>query len=196
MLDGNEIIGLVSSGELSVLAEINNEYKNEFCKWASCKFPKTNKYDIADCWHDVILSFYDQVCSGKLLRIHFELKSYLFGAGHHILVKRLMKSRNITYCESLEESLIKGWYGTDSLTSYNDKIKCLSDSLQELPEKSQKLLTSRFLEGMSLKDIASEANYRNLNSLSVTLSRSLKSLRIKVKQKAQSQVFEDQFEYS
>lgn len=177
MLDGNEIIALLSNGDVSALDRVYIHYKPGFLKWAGQKFTDANKQDLVDTWHDTVIVFYDQVISARLKNVHCDLKTYLFTIGFRLLIKKYKKSKAVSLCEEVDEKLFHQDIFTDFEQNSHEDTKWLLDAIQELPATSRKLLMLRFIDGMSLRDIASKTEYGSLNSLSATISRSLKRLK-------------------
>ena len=65
----------------------------------------------------------------------------------------------------------------DLMPELNDEQILLNARIKELPEQSKLMLLLRYDDGKSIPEIAQEMNYQSDNSVSVTLSRTLKKLK-------------------
>lgn len=184
-LDGNAIISLIVQGNMEVLDQVYASYKPAYLNWARQRYPSTNQQDIVDSWHDAVIAFYEQVIAKKLLTLTCELKTYLFTIGYRSLIKKHNKIQRIIEDPEIDKHLISA--SLNLFFEVEDPLKeqkeILLKEINELPMQSQQILMLRFIDGKSLKDISEIVNYKSLNVLSATISRSLKLLKTKIQGK-------------
>lgn len=184
-LDGNTIVSLIVQGKMEVLDQVYASYKPAFLNWARQRYPSTNQQDIVDSWHDAVIAFYEQVISKKLTVLTCELKTYLFTIGYRSLIKKHKKIQRIIEDTEIDKHLISA--SLNLFFEVEDPLKeqkeILLKEINELPTQSQQILMLRFIDGKSLKDISEIVNYKSLNVLSATISRSLKILKNKIQGK-------------
>lgn len=178
-LDGNEVIVFLANGDMDVLDWVYDFYKPAYLNWASRKFPTVNPQDLLDSWHDVVIAFYEQVSSHKLITLSCELKTFLFTIGYRVLIKKHKKMQKLLPGDEEDERLLNElvYPYLEEDDPWADQKELLLKAVNELPAQSKQILMLRFIDGKSLKDISEIVNYSSLNALSVTISRSLKRLK-------------------
>ncbi|MBK8242347.1 MAG: sigma-70 family RNA polymerase sigma factor [Saprospiraceae bacterium] len=184
-LDGNTIVSLIVQGNMEVLDQVYASYKPAFLNWARQRYPSTNQQDIVDSWHDAVIAFYEQVISKKLTVLTCELKTYLFTIGYRSLIKKHKKIQRIIEDTEIDKHLISASLNLffEVEDPWKEQKEILLKEINELPTQSQQILMLRFIDGKSLKDISEIVNYKSLNVLSATISRSLKLLKNKIQGK-------------
>jgi RNA polymerase sigma factor (sigma-70 family) len=166
-------------GDMHVFDQIYSLYRKDFVKLANYRFPNTNEADIVDAWQDALISFYEQIKSGKLQSLTCSLRSFLFLIGLRYLTKSQHYHSNIDTLDTISNHDSDLRYASDMelIPEMNEDQVLLFKMIGELPEQSRRMLLLRYLEGKNIQQIADEMNYQSENSISVTLSRTVKKLR-------------------
>ena len=169
----------LASGNMAVLDQLYDLYRNDFLRWAGQKFQVKNRDDLLDAWHDTMIMFYENVRDKKLTHLTCEVKTYLFTIGYRRLLKMHKKSEkydlagdfdaNINIDESINVLETESFMEQQQVT--------LKSAVDQLPEKSRQILIKRYLEGKTIPQIKQELGYESENAVSVTLSRGLKKLK-------------------
>lgn len=55
------LIRSLVDGDMNVLDQIYDTYRDDFLRWAKSKFPAALRDDLLDAWHDTMIVFYEQV---------------------------------------------------------------------------------------------------------------------------------------
>lgn len=169
----------LSQGNMAVLDELYDKYRNDFLRWAAQRFHVKNREDLIDAWHDTMIMFYEQVRDKKLVHLTCEVKTYLFTIGYRRLLKIYKKNEKIDLTEqfdaniNIDESI--NVIENEEIMEQQQHI--LRDAVSALPEKSRQILTMRFMEGKTIPQIMQIMGYESENAVSVTLSRGLKKLK-------------------
>lgn len=184
-LDANATISSIADGKIEILDKVYDTYKPSYLTWAKKQFSGVNQDDILDSWHDAVIAFYEQVRSKKLVHIQYSLKTYLFTIGYRSLIKKNKKSLKITENQEIDKHLVGEAINLffEEEDPMIEQKKILLKAINELPAQSQQILMLRFIDGKSLKDISEMVHYNSLNVLSATISRSLKLLKTKIREK-------------
>ena len=82
----------LASGNMAVLDQLYDLYRNDFLRWAGQKFQVKNRDDLLDAWHDTMIMFYENVRDKKLTHLTCEVKTYLFTIGYRRLLKIYKKN--------------------------------------------------------------------------------------------------------
>ena len=175
----NSLIRSLSEGNMAVLDQLYDSYRDDFIRWTSQRFQIKNRDDLIDAWHDTMIMFYEQVRDKKLVQLTCEVKTYLFIIGYRRLLKMHKKSERIDLVDEFDVNI--NIDQSINVSEYEEMIedqqRTLKAAVNELPEKSRQILVLRFMEGKSVPEIMKLMGYASENAVSVTLSRSLKKLK-------------------
>ena len=175
----DNLLASLAQGNMSVLDQLYDQYRNDFLRWAAQRFQVKNREDIIDAWHDTMIMFYEQVRDKKLVHLTCEIKTYLFTIGYRRLLKMHKKSEKIDLTGefdaniNIDESI--NVLENEAMTEQQHQM--LEEAVKALPEKSRRILIMRYMEGKSVPQIMKEMNYESENAVSVTLSRGLRKLK-------------------
>ncbi len=154
-------------------------YRDDFVKTARHRFSSTPEADIVDAWQDSLVSFFEQISSGRLHTLTCSIKSFLYLIGFRYIMKAHHSNLKTDYMESFSDQLENLHFAEemDLIPELNEDQILLNTRINELPEQGKRMLILRYLGGKSIPEIAKEMNYHSENSVSVTLSRTLKKLK-------------------
>lgn len=181
----DNLLQSLAQGNMAVLDQLYDAYRNDFLRWAGQRFQIKNRDDLIDAWHDTMIMFYEQVRDRKLVHLSCEIKTYLFTIGYRRLLKMHKKSEKIDLKDefdaniNIDESI--NVLENEAIMEHQQDI--LKNAVQALPEKSRQILTLRFMEGKSIPQIMQLMGYESENAVSVTLSRGLKKLKESITEK-------------
>jgi RNA polymerase sigma factor (sigma-70 family) len=185
----NAMIQSLAGGDMAVLDNLYDQYRDDFLRWAKQRFQVKNRDDILDAWHDTMIMFYEQVRDKKLTQLTCEVKTYLFLIGYRRLLKIFKKTEKTDLVDEFDANI----YMDQSINISEDEEMVqeqqiiLRAAVNELPEKSRKILVMRFIDGRSVPEIMKETGYTSENAVSVTLSRGLKRLKEIIVERMDSQ---------
>ncbi len=173
MLREQFLIDAIKAGKLETLDGIYLEHKKPFFLFAYKLGLKED--EVEDMYQDVILSFYQNVKSGRLNKLNCSLRTYLFSIGKFKIYKHLKKVPRITindkhifYSEELKH------FETDLQEERTEQIKA---SWDKLGERCQQVLNYFYYQSYSLDEIVKHLNYSSKDVLKSQKSRCLKKLK-------------------
>ncbi len=177
--EADSLLESLSNGNMAVLDNLYDRYRDDFLRWAGQRFHVRNRDDLIDAWHDTMIMFYEQVRDRKLTHLTCEIKTYLFLIGYRRLLKMFKKNEKTELVEEFDANINMD----ESINVIEDEEimeqqqHILHIAVQELPVKSRQILVMRFLEGKSIPQIMAQTGYTSENAVSVTISRGLKRLK-------------------
>jgi len=173
------IFNALKAGQMEAFDRIYDLYRDEFLRSASFKFNRVPLEDLVDSWQDSVISFFEQIRSGRLTNLSCSIKTFLFLIGYRYIIKYKRHYLKELASEPLADELNSdlsvleaSWDG-----SVDEDTVMLMRAVEQMPVQSRRLLLLRYIEGKRIEEIMKEMNYNSANAVSVTLSRSLKKLK-------------------
>lgn len=154
-------------------------YRDDFLRVARYRFSSISEADMLDAWQDALVSFFEQISSGRLQVLTCSIKSFLYLIGFRYIMKAHNLNLKFENLDSFTEQNENLHFAEemDLLPELSDEQILLNSRIKELPEQGKRMLMLRYVEGKTIPEIAKEMNYQSENSVSVTLSRTLKRLK-------------------
>jgi RNA polymerase sigma-70 factor (ECF subfamily) len=139
----------------AAIAELYQEHRKEFIRWAKNSY-QCEDDEAKDIYQATIISFYENVVSGKLIELSSSFKTYIFAIGKNKI--REMKRK-------------KGKHGILNETpDIPEEIEELADpelinlagvSLDRIGEPCKSLLQEFYYHGSSMTSIVEKLGYKN-----------------------------------
>lgn len=174
-----EIIKKIREGDFRILDNIYSNYRKEYLSWGKKNFKEADFDMLIDAWQNAVVSFYQQIMSDKLTFLTCEIKTYLY-----LLAKRyLMKSIGQNFktvsidIQKLEAISFYPIIDGDVDDTYDFEKKQLNKAMVLLGSQCQELLKYKFVEDLSVEEIRIKTGYQNLNTVSASISRCLRTLK-------------------
>jgi DNA-directed RNA polymerase specialized sigma24 family protein len=173
-----EIISALQSGKTQVVVELYAAYRAPFFKWASRRFESTRQ-DFEDAWQVAVTAFFEQVTSGKLTKLRYDPKVWLFAVGYRHLLKVNRKTKRIFWKDEIDEALLKDTQllELDWDVPTPDEWALVEKAMKSISPQCREILAQRFYEGKKIPDIMAGLGHNSENTTSATLSRCLKKLK-------------------
>jgi RNA polymerase sigma factor (sigma-70 family) len=170
-------IAATRKGDLSWFDQFYLENKDAFHKWALGEFSLPEE-DLRDVYQQAVVIFYENLLDEKLTDLNSSTKTYLFGIGKNLLLKRLNKNE-IEYRHM--NKLMEHWLFHDvELPDHSFTIQKVKKELIEMKEPCHSILEMFYLENMDLEAISGKLGYRSSDVVKTQKSRCLKNLRTKL----------------
>ncbi|MBK7467754.1 MAG: sigma-70 family RNA polymerase sigma factor [Saprospiraceae bacterium] len=182
--EDQKLFQALKDGNMEAFDQLYSLYRYDFIKTAKYRFNSNREDDIVDAWQDAVISFYDQIKSGKLQSLSCTIKSFLYLIGFRILIKTYNYNSKHEPFDSFasENENLKYAYDMELLPELDEKQTLLNKKIVELPEQSRRMIMLRYVDGKSIAEIKNEMNYQSENAISVNLSRTLKKLKELIEQ--------------
>lgn len=169
----------LKAGKMEAFDRIYDLYMDDFLKSAGYKFNSVPQEDLIDAWQDTIISFFEQIRSGRLTNLSCSMKTFLYLLGFRYILKYKKKYIKEVSTDTFEHSEIpeEVFQTFDYVEPAQEERQMMLDAVGQLPSQSRKILMLRYIEGKSIEEIMKTMQYTSVNAVSVTLSRNLKKLR-------------------
>jgi RNA polymerase sigma factor (sigma-70 family) len=170
------------NGNTRALDDFYLLHRREFIKWAERTFG-LDSAEAVDVYQDAIIILYENINRGKLSNLNASLKTYFFGIGKNLILKKLSRERSekrrwetiYRYADPTESELLS--------EHEEDKLEAVSAGLQGLSERNQSILKLYYYQHLPLKDIAEQLGYESVDVVKNQKVRCMKYLRKLVEEK-------------
>jgi RNA polymerase sigma-70 factor (ECF subfamily) len=180
--DYAEMIAAIRGGSRSHLHTIYLEHRDSFLEWAQARF-RCSKEDALDVYQDVIIVFYENIVDGKVQQLRSQLRTYLFGIGRNLLIKRFKENQRLHLMgdDGSAAEWPEGPEG-DIQLELNDRQRLLREVIGLLGEKCRDLLLLYYYRQYSTEAIIEELGYKNPDVVKSQKARCLRSIRERFEQ--------------
>ncbi|MEL7339594.1 MAG: sigma-70 family RNA polymerase sigma factor [Bacteroidota bacterium] len=174
----HNLIGRIKSGDRQALHDVYLEHKRSFIDWAGASF-RCSEPDAEDIWQEVIIVFYENIIEGKLTSLKSQVRTYLFGIGRFMLLRKYEQQKRWTELPEQEDGP-EIWV-EQAVSEYemelNDRQRMLLRQLEKLGENCQKLLRLFYYRRYSTESIMMEMGYKSTEVAKSQKARCMRNLR-------------------
>lgn len=142
------------------LATLYKTYRAEFLNWAF-KFG-CSREEAKDAYQSAVLSFYENVVSGRLTVLTSSTKTYLFAIGKNKLLEMRRASAKLSEIEEVGEDILA--IKEEELHADPLHLKRVTICLEKLGEPCATLLKEFYYHCRSLEEIAMLMEYKTTDS--------------------------------
>lgn len=170
-------IAATQKGDLSWFDQFYLDNSDHFRKWAKAEFSLADE-DLNDVYQQAAVIFYENLVDGKLNHLTSSVKTYLFGIGKNLILKRVSK-KEIQYRHM--DKLTEHWLFQGSANpDHSMTIDRVKKELLDLKEPCHSILEMFYLKNLGLEVIAERLNYGSSDVVKTQKSRCLKNFRTKI----------------
>lgn len=162
-------------GDITIDVEIlYKKYRNEFVQWLGKKY-KCTEEDAKEVFQISVITFYENVVSGKLETLTSSEKTYLFGIGRNKYFEMTRTQNRFVFDWDFRESGLVD--GDDEAELLEEKIKHVTGNLERLGEQCRALLVLYYYKKLNLSQIAGKLGYKNTDTVKTMKYRCMNKLR-------------------
>lgn len=162
--DKKDLLNRIRNGDEPVIDELYIQYRKPFMQWLFKKFG-CSQDDAADIFQETIITFYDNVVSGKLTKLTSAVSTYVFSIGRNKAHEHLRREGKIPV--STDEQALRHLAVSEDTPDKAEKEKILlkvEEALNQLGEPCKSLLERFYYYKMSVKEIVERMDYKNESS--------------------------------
>ncbi len=181
-MEENQVINEIRSGNRKTLEYIYTMYRQGFIKWSIGTW-RISADDALDLYQQTILSFYENILSGKLVELKGSMKTYLFAIGKnkiHELHRYRFRTRNLNSpIPDYEEIPMQDEENNEQL------LEMSKYCLVKLGNPCKEILESYYYHRKTMMEIAVRLGYKNEHTAKNQKYKCLLRLREIFRQEAQ-----------
>lgn len=179
-----DIIKEIRLGNQKPLYDLYRMYRNDFVRWGIQHY-SCNEAEAKDVFQEVVLSFYQNVVSGRLSELTGDIRTYLYSIGKYQLLNLIKKNKRTVTSSHLEliNPLNDADYSMELKDEEQHNTEMVRQHLALLDEKSRRILEMYYLEGKNMEEIAKEVGYKNADVAKKKKYEVMKKLAVLVKGK-------------
>lgn len=169
-----QLLENLRAGKEEFLIQIYRDHRTPFIQWAQRHFSVSSS-DAEDVFQNVMIIFYRNLQSGKLMELTASLRTYLFAIGKRLLLNKLRSKRQDI---DLEEVNVKDL----DLTIYHQiesthQQTLIAQAMAKLGAACQKLLRLFFFKNYTSEAVAYRMDLSNSDSARSRKLQCIKQLR-------------------
>lgn len=173
MANDSNFIERLKRGDETCLQEIYSLYRRDFTNWAERKF-SLDQEEARDMFQVTLISFYENVSSGKLTVLNSSLRTYLFAIGKYKILRD--KKKAVMYANLDELPDINMLDNDNEPELEKEQQAKVHAALNQLGGDCQKILELFYFQELSMVAIAQVLNYKNDNVAKVKKANCMRKL--------------------
>lgn len=166
------------SNSNSEIKQLYNQYLREFAIYIKKRFD-IDEDTIFDIYQETFISLYENIQNKKLNTLTSSIKTYIFSIGIRKTYKYLEKEKPFDKIEMYDHL----YYGDDESTEWEEIQRIAYQTVKNMQEPCNTVLTLFYWKGNSMKEIAARMNYKNEMVAKNRKSLCLKTVKELIKQK-------------
>lgn len=175
------VITRIKSGDRSSLHKVYLQYRGDFLDWASARF-NCDEETAKDIWQEVMIIFYENIVEGKLVQLTSKLRTYLFGIGRNLLLRKMDKAKRWVSLEAEEdhdqpEGEDWGELTEDHSLELSERQQMLRSVLAAMGPPCQPLLLLFYYHRYTMESIMERLKYKNADVAKSQKARCMRTLR-------------------
>lgn len=156
------LIHNIKQGNQQPLVDAYKLYRNEFIHFAFTNYGCDSE-NAKDIFQDVLIAFYDNIKTGKLIELTSDVKTYLFAIGKFKIINfQKREQRSVTFSDFNLSMVKEPIENTMADKEEQEFIKTtINRFLNEQCEDCKKVLEMYYFEELDMKTIAKKMGYKN-----------------------------------
>ncbi len=160
-----QIIEAIRDNRAGIAKLLYLRYREPFFAWARPRY-RANHEDLADSFQEAIIVFYQNVQEGKITELRSSIKTYLFGVGKNLLLKRYDKNKRYLSTDADDAPEIEGIdVSLEERYDLTHRQKTLQRAFALLGENCRELLTFFYYRNFDNEEIARRMDYKNTDTV-------------------------------
>ncbi len=172
-IDEQLVIEKIKNGDKEELGVIYKTYQSEFVSWLMGRFRCTDE-EAREIYQVAILTFYNNIIGGKLIKLNSSIKTYLFAIGKYKMMEQQKAAQK--FIHNLNTSTAEEEY-VEEKEPYERSLQQVEACLSEMGEPAKTLLELYYYHGYSMEKIAGMLNYKNADTAKNLKYKSIVKLR-------------------
>lgn len=153
-----EIVERIKAGDDQAVISLYDNYRKEFLYWGYNNY-SLSEDEGADVFQDTIIIFYNNVRKGKLEELSSSLKTYLFGIGKNLALKKIGRSSRMVVSNEMVQ-LNPDLDDKDPFEA-TERQKIVAEVMDEMGDPCKSILRMFYFDRFTMDAIASRLGYKN-----------------------------------
>ncbi len=178
------IISEIRNGNEEKLTKVYRAYRDEFISWAFRNYqcPEETAKDI---YQVIVVIFYENIMSGKLVSLQSSVKTYLFAIGKNKLFEYQAAQKKH---HNFQESYVREPFEESIPEEKEETYLMLESAMKELGEPCKTILEMSYYRNYSTEEIANALNYKSTDSAKTQKYKCLMRMKKIVQKQTSSQL--------
>jgi DNA-directed RNA polymerase specialized sigma24 family protein len=161
-MNSQELMNHLKKGDEKLLARIYIQYRNDFISHAEEKF-KVDHEILKKIYQNTLISFYNEIQEGRIIKLSASIKSYLFKIGKDLIFEELKKlDKEYLIQLGLKKKVVRKISKSMEAVEKDHNYHIIKDELEKLDEKDALLLKQYYCNNEKIEDIAGTLNLEEI----------------------------------
>jgi RNA polymerase sigma factor (sigma-70 family) len=167
----------IRQGDRTALHEIYLQHRSSFLEWAGARY-NCDEEMAKDIWQEVVIIFYENTVEGKLTELNSQLRTYLFGIGRNLILRKLDRQGRKVKLEDEEETLTHLLIDhTSDDWELNERQSRLQSLLKKLGNPCYELLQLFYYQRFTMESIMQRMGYKSPTVVKSQKARCMRNIR-------------------
>ena len=167
----------IRQGDRRALHEIYLQHRSSFLEWAVARFGCDEEM-AKDIWQEVVIIFYENTVEGKLKELHSQLRTYLFGIGRNLILRKLDRQGRKVKLEDEDQVLTQLLVDhTSDEWGLNEQQSKLQALLKKLGNPCYELLQLFYYQRFTMESIMQRMGYKSPTVVKSQKARCMRNIR-------------------
>ncbi|MBL6446307.1 sigma-70 family RNA polymerase sigma factor [Fulvivirga sp. 29W222] len=153
-----KVVDRIKAGDDQAIIALYDNYRKEFLHWCYNHY-SLQEDESADVFQDAVIIFYNNVKSGKLEELSSSLKTYLFGIGKNLALKRIRQNSKTVASEDLAQ--LDHDHSEQDPFEATERQHIIAEVMNKMGDPCQSILRMFYFDKFTMDAIASRLGYKN-----------------------------------
>lgn len=158
-IDNAYIVQQIKNGNDQLLNQLYQKYRADFIKFGVRYLQ--DEHTIIDTYQEAFIVLFESIKSNKFSGLKSSIKTYLFGIGKFMLIKKFNRTIQTQSIEPLAHQLSHN--PIEDTVNLTDQQHQILKALDQMNERCKQLLILVYYKQYAPEAIQREMNYKNLN---------------------------------
>lgn len=169
------VLDSIKNGDEQQMKVLYERYRKEFISWIKNRYA-CSEDQAKEFYQFAVVTFYENVRSGKIVSLNCSIKTYLFAIGRNQALEQLRRDERKV--RDVDERIMDiNSRDTEEQGELEHNLELVEHCLEVLGEPGRTILELYYYHGMSMEQIAGRLKYKNADTAKNLKYKSLMRLR-------------------
>lgn len=174
-MNEQSVLESIKNGDEQQLKVLYDRYQQEFVSWIRSRYSCTED-EAKELYQFAVVTFYNNVRSGKIVSLNCSIKTYLFAIGRNQALE--MRRREDKTVREIDDRIGDSTEHDEQVREERElNLELVERCMDKMGEPGRTILELYYYHGLSMEQIAERLNYKNTDTAKNLKYKSLLRLR-------------------